>query len=360
MSLNIDWAHFPHLSEHHREVAGLMAQGLGEQALARLLGSPPEQHVAQLEQFEAFVLGQRRAASEAQSHAAAESVTQTQDELRHEQARSEALNRTVEMLSARPHQPRPIRMDPPKFDGTAAHTIVHWLLAVEQCGVAQLIEDDSRMVSYAMSHLRGKASEWAYSALMADRKAFPSWAIFKDKIRAMYQPPNNEVLLQARFFGARQAKRSLQEYVQEMRSLSASITVGPIPEHIKVPTFMNGLRHGPSRQALFRKVPSTMEEAIQIALVEEQSYNSASATAWYKPSAERTDATPMELGNADVVCYKCGKRGHMMARCYARVPAGAKMPSKRTPFPKGDGKNQRARRMSSASTTEGSGNAGAQ
>ena len=65
MSLNIDWAHFPHLSEHHREVAGLMTLGLGEQALARLLGSPPEQHVAQLEQFEAFVLGQRRAASEA-------------------------------------------------------------------------------------------------------------------------------------------------------------------------------------------------------------------------------------------------------------------------------------------------------
>ena len=50
-----------------------------------------------------------------------------------------------------------------------------------------------------------------------------------------------------------------------------------------------------------------MEEAIQIALVEEQSYNSASATAWYKPSAEKSDATPMELGNADVVCFKCGK-----------------------------------------------------
>ena len=107
--------------------------------------------------------------------------------------------------------------------------------------MAQLIEDDTRMVSYAMSNLRGKASEWAYSALMANAEAFPSWAIFKTKIRNMYQLPNNEVLLQARFFGARQAKRSLQEYVQEMRSLSASITVGPIPEHIKVPTFMNGL-----------------------------------------------------------------------------------------------------------------------
>ena len=71
MSLNIDLAHFPHLSEHHREVAEQLAQGLGQQALANLLGCPPEQHIAQLEQFEAFVLGQRKVASEAQSHAAA-------------------------------------------------------------------------------------------------------------------------------------------------------------------------------------------------------------------------------------------------------------------------------------------------
>ena len=145
------------------------------------------------------MLGQRRVASDAQNIATAESVTQTQDELRREQARSEALNKTVEMLSTRPSHPRPIQMDPPKFDGTLAHTIVHWLLAVKQCGVAQLIDDDSRMVSFAMSHLRGKASEWAYSALLANAEAFPTWAIFKEKIRSMYQPPKNEVLLQARF-----------------------------------------------------------------------------------------------------------------------------------------------------------------
>ncbi|CAH0491681.1 unnamed protein product [Peronospora farinosa] len=33
-------------------------------------------------------------------------------------------------------------------------------------------------------------------------------------------------------------------------------------------------------------------------MVEEQSYNNASATPYYKPSAEKSDATPMELGNA--------------------------------------------------------------
>ena len=180
-----------------------MAQGLDDQALANLSSCSPEQRVPQLEQFKKFVLGQRTSASEARSHEVAESISKTHDELLREQARNETLNRTVESLSARSIKPRPIRMDPPKFDGTAVRTIVHWLLAVEQCGVAQLIEDDTRMVSYAISHLRGKASKWAYSALMANSKAFPSWAIFKTKIRAIYQPPNNEVLLRVRFFSKR-------------------------------------------------------------------------------------------------------------------------------------------------------------
>ncbi|CAI5702379.1 unnamed protein product [Peronospora effusa] len=50
-----------------RKLAEHMAQGLGEQALVNLLHCPPEQHVAQLEQYEAFVLGQRRNASEVNS-----------------------------------------------------------------------------------------------------------------------------------------------------------------------------------------------------------------------------------------------------------------------------------------------------
>ena len=108
--------------------------------------------------------------------------------------------------------------------------------------------------------------------------------IFKKKIHALYQPPNNGVLLQARYFCSRQAQRSLQDYVQEMRSLSAYISVGLIPEHIKVLTFLNGLRHSPARHDRFRKVPSTMEEAIKIALVEEQSYNSASVMPWNNPA----------------------------------------------------------------------------
>ena len=85
-------------------------------------------------------------ASEARSHGVVESIRNTHDALLREQVRNEALNRTVESLPAWSIQPRPIGMDPSQFDSTAARTIVHWLLAVEQCSVAQLIKDDTRMV----------------------------------------------------------------------------------------------------------------------------------------------------------------------------------------------------------------------
>ena len=156
------------------ELAKHMARGLGDQALTNLLSCPPEQHVPQLEQFERFMLGQRTSASEARSHEVAESTSKTHNDLLREKARNDALNRTVETLSVRSIRPRPIRMDPPRFDRTAVRIILHRILPVNQCGVAQLIKEDTRMASYAMSHLRGKASEWAYSALMVDGKSFLS------------------------------------------------------------------------------------------------------------------------------------------------------------------------------------------
>lgn len=70
------------------------------------------------------MLGQRIAVSEAQSHEVADSVSQTHSELLCKQAPNET-------LSARSNPPRPIDMDSPHFDGKAARTIVHWLLAVE-------------------------------------------------------------------------------------------------------------------------------------------------------------------------------------------------------------------------------------
>ncbi|CAH0486872.1 unnamed protein product [Peronospora farinosa] len=131
-----------------------------------------------------------------------------------------------------------------------------------------------------MSNLRGKVSKWAYSALMANDDASPSWTIFKSTIRAMYQPPNNEVLLQARFFST------------TGETLSARVCAGD--------AFAVCVHY-----CLFQKgAKDDGREQLKLPWIEEKSYNIFSATAYYTPSAEKLDATPMELGNADVVCYK--------------------------------------------------------
>ena len=51
-------------------------------------------------------------------------------------------------------------------------------------------------------------------------------------------------------------------YVREMISLPASFRVGTIRKHVKVATFKNGRRYKPSRQEMFRKVSSTIEQVI--------------------------------------------------------------------------------------------------
>jgi hypothetical protein len=320
----MDWAQYPHLSHPQRELAETLAKGLGKEALAELLACPPEKQISRLEQFDAFVRTQLTKGSErasVQTNELAATVRKTQEQLTALQSQNNALTTLVESLSSRPATKKTaVKLDAPKFDGTDANRLTHWLMAVELASMAQLLYDDDQKVSFAISNLRGKASEWAYSTLLADGRAFHTWQIFQEKIRAMYQPPNNEVLLQGRFFSARQGKRSLQQYVQEMRSLCAAMTQQPLPESVKVPAFMNGLRHGPSRQALFRNMPSTMEEAISIAIVEEQSFNSGLSTPWKgggeKPALKvHGGPTPMELGSAEVVCFNCGKRGHMKARC---------------------------------------------
>ncbi|KAF1333990.1 reverse transcriptase, partial [Globisporangium splendens] len=286
---SIDPAQFPHLSAEHRSVLTRMAQALGDQVALDVLSASPEQQIFRLEQFENFSNAQRlegERSAQAQMQATA---SLTAEMLRSAAESREALERVVSVVTGAATSlssaasapqtptsqtpcPRAVKIDAPKFDGADGDKLIHWLLAVERCAKAQLIDSNEQMVSYAISNLRGRASEWAFSTLLADECAFDTWDIFRAEITAMYQPPNNEVLLQGRFFTLRQGKLSLERYIQEMRSLCAAITTSPLPESVKVPAFLNGLNSGPARQELYRRLPATMEDAICIALVEQQSF----------------------------------------------------------------------------------------
>ncbi|POM64954.1 LOW QUALITY PROTEIN: Gag protein, partial [Phytophthora palmivora] len=85
-------------------------------------------------------------------------------------------------------------------------------------------------------------------------------------------PPNYEYRQRSYFLSCKQGKH---EYIQEMRALAANLVGNPLPEHIKVTVFMDGLKVGPSHTQLFRVRANTMEEAIQIALQDEYSHRQA-------------------------------------------------------------------------------------
>ncbi|KAF1318374.1 reverse transcriptase, partial [Globisporangium splendens] len=344
---SIDPAQFPHLSAEHRSVLTRMAQALGDQVALDVLSASPEQQIFRLEQFENFSNAQRlegERSAQAQMQATA---SLTAEMLRSAAESREALERVVSVVAgaatslssaasapqtpaSQTPRPRAVKIDAPKFDGADGDKLIHWLLAVERCAKAQLIDSNEQMVSYAISNLRGRASEWAFSTLLADECAFDTWDIFRARITAMYQPPNNEVLLQGRFFSLKQGKLSLERYIQEMRSLCAAITTSPLPESVKVPAFLNGLNSGPARQELYRRLPATMEDAIRIALVEQQSFrvsrpdwnagrhNGAHHSHRAVTNERRFHGpTPMDLSSAEVTCFNCGKRGHYQSKCPA-------------------------------------------
>ncbi|POM60089.1 Gag protein, partial [Phytophthora palmivora] len=134
---------------------------------------------------------------------------------------------------------------------------------------AALISTERLRVAFAVSNLGGRAKAWAYTreATTPDCEALLSEPAFR--------PANYEYRQRSRFLACKQGKRELHEYIQEMRVLAAYLVGNPLPEHIKVTVFMDGLKVGPSRTQLFRMHANTMEDAIQIALQEEYSHKQA-------------------------------------------------------------------------------------
>ena len=55
------------------------------------------------------------------------------------------------------------------------------------------------------------------------------------------------------------------DYVQELRTLMASMQSDPLPKIVFVAVFMEGLRTGVARTEVFRVHPFTFEEAVSIA-----------------------------------------------------------------------------------------------
>lgn len=353
--MNVDWSRYPHLEEDHRHALVRMANALGGEAARDLLSNDPNTHVPRIEAFvrmeqmfsataqNAFEQARARLQEEAEHQLGREAerlaaereadrerlaeVAQHRFEAAEaavaatvEAAVSAALRANAQHLQEQrvPAEPRreqrkPIKLDVQKYSGKESENLDHWILAASTAANALLIDDQRLRVAFALSHLKGRAQEWSYSKLLLNNEAFPDWDAFTQQLRAAFQPANSQLRTRARLLDCKQGKRTLHEFVQEMQFLRAALSADPIPESTLVTIFMKGLRVGPARNQLFRRVPPTLDEAIEVAQFEEYSFRSANGG---PRGPEPMDLNGVQkFSDSKIRCFNCDRMGHRANNC---------------------------------------------
>ncbi|KAI9982606.1 hypothetical protein PInf_008578 [Phytophthora infestans] len=217
------------------------------------------------------------------------------------------------------------------------HDFDRWLTAEEDGNVELVVDStDQLRVSFVLSNLSGRGKSLVYTREVTSPGCFTSWAQLVEQLRAAFLPVNNEYCQRPRPLSSKQGRRELHKYIQEMGELTASLVGNPLNKHIKVTVFMDGFRVSPARTQLFRVLPSTLEETLQVDLREEYSHRQVRSRPQRDQSvrcqipAGRTplDQFPWRLGPPNsAICFVCGKLDHF------KHDVPAERPRRRT-FPK--------------------------
>ncbi|POM81642.1 Gag protein [Phytophthora palmivora] len=240
----MDKGEFPHLTDSQFESVRKMVGIFGGDALRSLAAATPAEQVERIEAFDTYVRGLI--------------------------ARVQGLQTPVAEM--KPVQPKSLRLKVIPYEGKEGENLHFWVREVELAMDAALISTERLRVAFALSNLGGRAKTWAYTREATTPGCFTAWAQLCQQLRAAFLPANYEYRQRSRFLACKQGKRELHEYIQEMRVLTSSLVGNPLPEHIKVTVFMDGLKVSLFRTQFFRVHANTLEEAIQITLQEEYSH----------------------------------------------------------------------------------------
>ncbi|ETV82056.1 hypothetical protein H257_05575 [Aphanomyces astaci] len=221
---------------------------------------------------------------------------------------------TLEDTASKPKQ-RTVKLEVPKYGGLASHQLLRWIKQVSRAADALNIDDDEIRVSFAMSHLTGRADDWAWGLTCEDGFAFANFDDFIEQLKAAFLPANSDFRYRAEYLSARQGKRSIREYVHDLRFLASCVTQkSSLSEETKVTIFMNGLNDSAARTQLFRTYPSTFEDAVRTALAEEFSVLQSRTTTKTRDPHDM-EVSAMTSPTTDRRCFNCNRPGHFSREC---------------------------------------------
>jgi hypothetical protein len=307
-------------TEAHRAVIDSMCEATSDHAVeAMLRDMSPENQIRYVETFAAFGEHARRDL-EARMARMTEAGQRLEESLQSEQRTSASALAALQAQSSSRDvlfRQRAVKLDVVKYGGTEGEKLLHWVFQVRAAADAQLIGDDTLRINFAVSHLKDRAQQWAYSLLLPDPNHFGSFDNFITQLKSTFLPPNSDFRHRSKYLACKQGKRTIREFVHELRYLAACLSdESSLPEPTRVTVFMNGLNACAARTQLFRTYPRTFEEAVNTALSEEFSHTLASSTSTHSVDMEVSYVTTVgATAGSDRRCFNCDRPGHIARNC---------------------------------------------
>uniref|UniRef100_H3GKA3 CCHC-type domain-containing protein n=1 Tax=Phytophthora ramorum TaxID=164328 RepID=H3GKA3_PHYRM len=295
-----------------------MVSLLGEAAFAGFPNLPAEQQRSRVERFDKYE-------SSLIAHVSTAAQEAARTAMRAEaQSVAQANPSGPASYAARQGTTKPVRMSVPTFDGKEADSLVFWIREIEIALSAGQIYESRAQVAFALSNLGGRARAWAMARETSSPGYFTSWAFMEQELRSTFLLANVAYRYRSLFLRCKQGKRTLQDYVMELQNLEAAMAGAPLSEDVKVTVFMDGVRPGPVRTELFRRQPTTFNDAVHITMLEDHCVRSAQGYAGRTEATE--DPTPMEISSAESArpqrnqrasgrCFGCNQLGHFRRNC---------------------------------------------
>ena len=138
-------------------------------------------------------------------------------------------------------RPEILKVDISKYRGVEEDSLLLWFVELDRAIKARRIDDEQMKLTFAQSHLAGRAKTWALGLEMSDPYAFEPLESFKPRLKRAFEPPRAEFRARSELLKLKQGERDVHAYSQHIRLLASSITVNPVREHTLITVFNQGL-----------------------------------------------------------------------------------------------------------------------